>query len=808
MKKLKIFSILAILLLTAATLFSCSEKNPCKDGHTFGEPEVVRQANCHDMGQYKYSCTVCHYSEMKDIDRTEHNFVDGVCSICGDNGLKDMTFELNADGQSYKLKEYRDTTATTVTVPATYGGKPVTVIGVGALDSMESLESITLPDSIVEIERSAFSCDYKLKSINLPEGLKKIDDSVFMYCRALEDIQIPSTVETIGAHTFSNCEALDELILPEGLKSLGEYAFANTPITEMTIPAGVTEIPAELFDGCKALKTVTMLGEITKIGSSAFGGLSSLERVTAKGTPELEKGAFSYCVKLHMLDIEGGVGNIGENAFSNCYSLNSITLSESLQSIGDNAFRNCERLALVRNYSSLTINSQNNPGNIRDRLRFMTTDVNDNRGRIEYVNDFVILVVDSDHIKTDQTVEKHRSYYLIDYVGTDVAPVFPTFETPEEYTVDGYTIAKYAFHDYYNGEENILFADLPVGVTSIEEQAFFRCNRLLRIYVPYTVTYASPYIYSTGIDSSLVEVINCRPDVYVPESTGNLLRYWVEYDRRAVELASDIFTIDDFAILRLGSEWHLLGYLGDEKVLNIPAPAEGIDYYIHYNAFKNYNAEGVVLPEGLLEIREHAFEGKFILTDLTFPSSLKKIGYEAFKGATFGDLVIPDNVEEIGNGAFDGATFNSITLPVGADIDLITDAECGEDGFLWFGSIIVRSNRDTVSGDVVIKDGAVQLVNSLFTGNENITSVVIPDSVKYIGSSLFYNCKALKTVTVPDSVISIGAYMLPETSAFEKVIYEGTKEQWLALTEGKNLCSNTYIVECSDGTLTIDWTRY
>ncbi len=48
-----------------------------------------------------------------------------------------------------------------VVIPAEINGKPVTAIGEGAFSGWTSLTSVTIPDSVTEIEWNAFyGCDY------------------------------------------------------------------------------------------------------------------------------------------------------------------------------------------------------------------------------------------------------------------------------------------------------------------------------------------------------------------------------------------------------------------------------------------------------------------------------------------------------------------------------------------------------------------------------------------------------------------------------------------------------------------------
>ena len=71
----------------------------------------------------------------------------------------------------------------------------------------------------------------------------------------------------------------------------------------------------------------------------------------------------------------------------------------------------------------------------------------------------------------------------------------------------------------------------------------------------------------------------------------------------------------------------------------------------------------VVIPEGVEEIGEQAFSGCCSIKMVTFPSSLKKIGFASLAGISSCYLSIPEGVEVIENAAFFNATISCVSLP-------------------------------------------------------------------------------------------------------------------------------------------------
>ncbi|RAW47464.1 leucine-rich repeat domain-containing protein, partial [Metamycoplasma hominis] len=76
---------------------------------------------------------------------------------------------------------------------------------------------VTIPNTIKEIDDSAFLWCQNLKKVILNEGLEKIGAEAF-YNTNIESITIPGSVKEIGEGAFYGCIYLWEVILNEGLE--------------------------------------------------------------------------------------------------------------------------------------------------------------------------------------------------------------------------------------------------------------------------------------------------------------------------------------------------------------------------------------------------------------------------------------------------------------------------------------------------------------------------------------------------------------------------------------------------------------
>ena len=192
----------------------------------------------------------------------------------------------------------------------------VRTIGKSAFYDCRSLANIKMSSAITEIGDEAFASCYSLKSIDVPSTLVKMGKSIFEDCSSLRSVNVPEGVTIIPEGAFDGCTSLETVDWHEGIKEIQAYAFRDCDtITEAGFPEGITEIADHLFDDCDNLQTVYIPNGAKRIGKYAFDGCKSLSYVFVPDT----------------------VTEIGKYAFDDCESLNQISLPKDV-SIGKNAF--------------------------------------------------------------------------------------------------------------------------------------------------------------------------------------------------------------------------------------------------------------------------------------------------------------------------------------------------------------------------------------------------------------------------------------------------------------------------------------
>lgn len=157
--------------------------------------------------------------------------------------------------------------------------KGLVSIGGNAFNS-NKMKSVSLPDSVTEMKTGAFSSN-DITKIKFSDGLTKLDEGVFSNNIHLAHVDIPDTVTEIGNFAFSG-DRIESLDIPKSVTKIGRAAFKLHRMTELTIPGNVKEIGESAFEGTYkgiTMKKLTLEEGIETIGALAFR-MGYLEEVT------------------------------------------------------------------------------------------------------------------------------------------------------------------------------------------------------------------------------------------------------------------------------------------------------------------------------------------------------------------------------------------------------------------------------------------------------------------------------------------------------------------------------------------------
>jgi hypothetical protein len=219
-------------------------------------------------------------------------------------------------------------------------------------------DSYTIPNSVTNLEDSAFDECYKLTNITIPNSVTSIGEDMFALCFSLTNIIIPNSVTSMGNYTFASCLNLTSATVGNSVTSIGTNAFYQCfALTSITIPNSVTSIGQEAFIYCSNLTSVTIGNGVTNIGQFAFLGCPSLTNLTVSaGNPDYStaNGVLFDLNQTLLIQYPEGLGgsytipnsvtSIGQLAFEKSPYLTSVTIGNDVTNVGQQAFYDCSSL--------------------------------------------------------------------------------------------------------------------------------------------------------------------------------------------------------------------------------------------------------------------------------------------------------------------------------------------------------------------------------------------------------------------------------------------------------------------------------
>jgi len=139
-----------------------------------------------------------------------------------------------------------------------------------AFSWLNSLTSITIPDSVTHIGNEAFVSCLKLKNVTIPDSVTHIGDEAFKWCEGLTNITISNSITQIRNGVFLRCWCLTSITIPDSVTHIGYEAFALCRrLTNITIPDSVTHIDHRAFAD-SGLISITIPNSVISIGNEVF----------------------------------------------------------------------------------------------------------------------------------------------------------------------------------------------------------------------------------------------------------------------------------------------------------------------------------------------------------------------------------------------------------------------------------------------------------------------------------------------------------------------------------------------------------
>ncbi|SCY55908.1 Leucine rich repeat-containing protein [Lachnospiraceae bacterium XBB2008] len=207
---------------------------------------------------------------------------------------------------------------------------------------------LVIEEGTTEIQIGEYADYTQLETVWMPDSIVNIGNQAFENCRKLKTVHLSANLERIGHSAFRGC-AIEDIDIPNGVKMIGEWSFAFNPLTKVYIPDSVNSLCAFAFWECKNLREVRLpkyAGSKIGLGNSCFSGCKNLEKVEFSSRfYTIGSGAFDGCEKMRDVDLTE-VELIKKNAFSGCTSLRCVRL-DKIRIIEEFAFGHCTGLEKV-----------------------------------------------------------------------------------------------------------------------------------------------------------------------------------------------------------------------------------------------------------------------------------------------------------------------------------------------------------------------------------------------------------------------------------------------------------------------------
>lgn len=142
--------------------------------------------------------------------------------------------------------------------------------------------------------------------------------------------------------------------------------------------------------------------------------------------------------------------------------------------------------------------------------------------------------------------------------------------------------------------------------------------------------------------------------------------------------------------------------------------------------YTGHHLKTIHVPEGYDRVGDEAFKGRYTITNVTLPTSLKLIGASAFENCTgLTSIVFNEGLENIGKEAFMGNSLVSVKFP--STLRIINDAA------------FATASQDPHITNIKLNAGLKYIGNSAFAleNDESEGVLEIPASVRYIGPFAF-----------------------------------------------------------------------
>ena len=430
------------------------------------------------------------------------------------------------------------------------------------------------------------------------------------------------------------------------------------------------------------------------VGSEAFRGLTDIRSVV----------------------VDEGISVLGDYVFMSCTNLESISIPASVENIGKILFRNCYNL------TSIVIDAKNESYDARDNSNAI----------IDSNSDELLVACSSTKVPSSVKSIGDCAFYGCGLIEELVIP-------------EG---VKKIDHEAFGGCSSLKSVSLPESLIELGANVFIGCNSLTSIVIPKNVIKIHKDNIFAGCNNLTSVVVDGANQIYDSRSNCNGIVRTSDSTLVATccttTIGEDVSSLGDYCFygtvlhsLHIPKSVSKISEDSFERCVGIDTitVAEGNPNYMSLhgsNAILSKDGKTLVLgcrttviPDGVEEIGDGAFYGRYAKLVLRLPKTVKAIGYCAFSCCNdLCEVIIPKTVSSIGSMAFRGCE-NLAVVQILAPLKIISHGAFENCCRLYA---------------VSLTEGTETIESYAFKGCKSLKHITLPSTVKNVDSRAFEGC--------------------------------------------------------------------